>query len=201
MTQPTSPADHALADARERVKLPGIFLVIVGLLNLVVAGLVLVPAVQLVRMSDEELTEVVQDAEEELTRLFPGRRPLGLAEWGKKDRGMRQLRAQVALSAGAGAVMLLFAGLSILGGWRMVQLRSRGLAIAGSALATIPCVSPLGCCWSARRSACGRWSCCSTPTWPRPCRAPRSSRLIASHHDRGRRSERTSWGIAGRVAW
>src|SRR5207247_568632 len=57
------------------------------------------------------------------------------------------LKAQsVATNGAVGAAHLLVGLLGMIGGMRMLSLRSYGLAVMASLLTAVPCLSPLACC-------------------------------------------------------
>jgi hypothetical protein len=146
MTDHTPPSPQQ-TNALERVNLPGLFLVIAGVLNLFVALVGLTSSINTARMSDEELAA---EANRQWEMMKPEWREtlahvLQKPNFGPKDlaEGARQL---VPRMAGLSGVWALFAFLAILGGLRMRRLRSHGLALTGASLVSIPFVSPLGCC-------------------------------------------------------
>jgi hypothetical protein len=131
--------EPARSRAAEKVKLPAIFLIIVGVLN-ALAGLWSAGqgVVQLVTKNTgaQELKEQVKK-ETQLTA---------------QQKQMMEGWADTAQKVGPagniviGLIELLAAAVTVFGGVRMLSLQSYGLAVTGSILAAIPVVSFLGCC-------------------------------------------------------
>jgi hypothetical protein len=118
------------------VQLPAIFLMIVGGLNLLWTGYWVVNALTAALASPERLAESQAMA----ARIF-GQPP----EAEKKTPD--ELRSQGILVGSVGAGLTFVCSLlSILGGWRMYQLRSYGLSVVGAVSAAIPCLSLSACC-------------------------------------------------------
>jgi hypothetical protein len=114
----------------DRVKLPAIFLIIVGVLNIFGALYFVVDGALIFANPD-----MVKKNMEEMNKAF------------------NLPNQEVGVGAGAGifylalgVVALLAAALTILGGARMVALKSHGLAVTASVVAAIPCLSSMGCC-------------------------------------------------------
>lgn len=125
-----------------RVQAPAILLIITGLLNLGAAIYMVLGAYSVTRVPRAELEAQVRLAFE---RFEPEERQQILG--GRTIEQVAQLYIDWApFVMGLGAVMALFGLLSVLGGIRMRQLRSYGLAVTGAVLMAIPGLSPLGCC-------------------------------------------------------
>jgi hypothetical protein len=114
--------------ALDRVRLPAICLIMVGVLN-IVGGLFWA------FIGVSGFLEFNKQAEVEIAQKFnlPQNEP-------QTDRIVNI--SYICLSA----ISIFTATFTILGGIRMVSLKSYKLAILGSVLAAIPCVSALGCC-------------------------------------------------------
>jgi hypothetical protein len=127
---------------RERLRLPGIFLAVVGGINLLIGAYALFGAIQYLRMD-----EVQKKARfEEQWEQIPETTKKQYADAGISKEQLAEMLA-VIQGPGAevfGAVALLAGFLTTFGGIRMSQARSYGLAVTGAILAAIPVVSP--CC-------------------------------------------------------
>ncbi len=119
----------------DKVKLPAIFLIVVGVLNIFGAGYFILNGT--VASLNPEATA------EQMTALNPN------ALRDLQNAGMSPVdlvkRGSLAYMIG-GALGVLAAVLTILGGVRMMILKSYGLAVFASILAALPCISFLGCC-------------------------------------------------------
>jgi hypothetical protein len=123
--------------ARDRVAVPAVLLIVVGALNLLLALLPLGMGVVAAVISDEKAEEFRLEALATYERQ-------GIEVPALRDHSGAELRRAVALEYVPWGVISLVAGsLAIFAGARMYGLRSRGLAIAGSIVTLIPCVS---CC-------------------------------------------------------
>jgi hypothetical protein len=126
---------------RQRVQLPGIFLLIVAGLNLLGALYLLFGALTATLHTPEELYE----QQKQFGEAFP---------FFKEP--MKEYLARTTPEEIKSQTMLFnwtFTGLSLLGsllgllaGIGMLRMRWFGLAVAGSIATAIPCVSCLGCC-------------------------------------------------------
>jgi hypothetical protein len=121
---------------REKVKLPAIFLIVAGTLNLL-AGL------GIAGFGASAASVPVDQFEQAVAQQQP-------ATW--SDLQKRGWTAQDLLNiyiyggCGGGLVALVVSAITIVGGARMVVMKSWGLALTAAILASIPCLSPLGCC-------------------------------------------------------
>jgi hypothetical protein len=121
--------------ARTKTNIPGVLLIVVGILN-VLFGLLLV--FRGVQIAMSPVADIVQ-AREQMRQLFPN-----LPE---DQTTPEQYKTQTTATALIwGAVTVVLALVTLFGGVLMRGLRGYGLAIVGSILALIPCVSPAGCC-------------------------------------------------------
>jgi len=139
--EPTSqPA--SIQAMRDKASLPGIFLIVVGVLNLLVAAAEVGLGVFVQGLSEDKIEQFIADAEKNspdaAKQLRESIRKLGSIEEAKRQ----VVREGFVYAAGHG----ILAFLTIFGGLSMMQLRRYGLAMAGALLASIPCVSPMGCC-------------------------------------------------------
>jgi hypothetical protein len=132
--------------AAERVKLPAIFLIVVGALNVLGALFCIFQGVKGMGQQEEIHKGFEQGIQQELGKK---------TELSKQDKEQAEQMAKsmekfvtgtpVAMLI-AGIIGLLAAGVTIFAGVRMMSLRSRGLAMLGSVLAALPCISIMGCC-------------------------------------------------------
>jgi hypothetical protein len=139
---PDSAPQREQQEIYERVRLPGTFLTIVGVINLLLGLFSVYRGVQVLRMDDVQWRA---ENETEWDNLPQGVKQLYEDNgFGKERYGelMRSIKGPVSLCAGA--VALLAGVATTLGGIRMTRLQSYGLAMTGSVLAFIPIVSP--CC-------------------------------------------------------
>src|SRR5262245_22607592 len=146
MANDYSSGDGERPTPQERVQLPGIFLMIVGILNLLASVWMLVGGITTANKSDDELKaearltldQIPRESRDKLSELI-GKEltPELLAEAN---------RQAVPITLAWGAISTGLAVLAILGGVKMRRLRGYGLALSGSILVAIPCLSPMGCC-------------------------------------------------------
>ncbi|MGL4550513.1 MAG: hypothetical protein ACRC33_04950 [Gemmataceae bacterium] len=147
---PTAPIDPPAPDAgarppadvaRDRVQLPGIFLMVIGLLNLLYAGSLGITSYRLATVPAEEIEKVKQEM-----RRNPVQKKQ-LEELEAKGFDIEKLiRSAGTWSAGGGVAAVLVSLLGIFGGIRMLQLKSYGLCVFAAIVSAIPCVSGAGCC-------------------------------------------------------
>jgi hypothetical protein len=119
--------------AAERTNLPGILLIVVGIIN-ILWGLYLIGNGAYQVTSPKHAIQ----STEELAKIFPA---LAQAKQTPDD-----VRRNGILSALFGVLVLIGCFLTIFGGIRMRQLQSYGLAMTGAITAAIPCISCMGCC-------------------------------------------------------
>ena len=136
-----------VAAAMRRVQLPGIFLLLVGVLNLLVAlfttglfiYLAVEPADKLYAMQIDQAEKAREQNPE--SKLF--------SDWEKELRKHtpEEFKSQaVSTYGGIAGVLLVTTLIVILGGVRMLQLRSYGFCILASLVAAAPFLSPSCCC-------------------------------------------------------
>ena len=144
---PSAPAPDAGA-VRERVQLPAIFLIVVGVLNLLFALYMLFSVVRVARVPAEQLVEQQRRLSESLAKVWPDVKEI--IEQQQKEAAKRdpeEVKRQGLLLNGAITAGLLLASLLVLfGGVRMLKLRSYGLAVLGSVVVALPLISFPGCC-------------------------------------------------------
>ncbi len=142
---PDSSGDaRQLAQAKERVKLPAVFLIVVGVLNLLVGLLQVGGTVYIAIQPADAMRESTIERYEQLGKSIPF-----FQELAKEARKQQPdaLKTQSVSVNGAMSLALLVASLLVIfGGVRMVQVRSYGLCILASIVASIPCISFTACC-------------------------------------------------------
>lgn len=127
---------------RNKVSLPGIFLIVVGVLNIVAAAAEVGLGLWIRQLPDAQIEEFLAEMEKnspEATKQLRDKiKEIGSLELAKEAVA----RQQYIYAAGHTALALL----TIFGGLSMIRLRGYGLAVTGSIVAAIPCISPMGCC-------------------------------------------------------
>lgn len=116
--------------AADKTNMPGIFLMIVGVLNLLGAFGLLFLGIMAVRIPEAEFARQPTSQ----TALQQGWTPGQLKSMG------------IAFYLISGGAALIAAIITILAGLKMRALQSYALVLTGSLLALIPCLSPAGCC-------------------------------------------------------
>jgi hypothetical protein len=131
------PGDAAADAAMQRTNVPGVLLIILGVLNLLGSGYFLVNGLFL-------LTPAGQAAQKaQVDQMDPEQKKQMQQLGWDMDKIMNGLGPGEIAVAGIG---LLFAILTIASGARIRSLRGHGLAVLVSILVCIPCLSPAGCC-------------------------------------------------------
>jgi hypothetical protein len=131
--------DAPRARARERVLFPAVFLIIVGLLNFLPGGYLLVNAAVVRSMSTEKFQEMVLAQNPKQKEQFDQ-----IEKQGYTAGDIKRIGEYFCWGAGGGGfIASLF---TIIGAIRMIQLRNYGLAVFGSLVAAVPCLSGLACC-------------------------------------------------------
>jgi hypothetical protein len=139
--EPFGPPEAAYRGAseavRQRVQLPGVFLIIVAGLNFLGALYFVFNAVAITVQTPQELYQQQLNFAE----MFPAFKDSVAQQTpeGFKSQAMMISWPLVAIS-------VLGAILPLLGGIGMLRLRWYALSVAGAVAAAIPCVSCLGCC-------------------------------------------------------
>jgi hypothetical protein len=139
--------------AADRTNLPGIFLIVTGVVSLLFAGFLFLQGVQYAMMSVEQVERNMEHMKQVLEQYFPG----AAAAMDEQKMSAEQMKQQNTVSSFVtGGVVLIAALVTLIGGIRMRSLSSYGLAVTGAILACIPCVSCLGCCGAGQ--AFGIWA-------------------------------------------
>jgi hypothetical protein len=131
--------DRNVANVRGRVQLPAIFLIVVGVLNILFAFYQFFSAAVAATMPAKEL----QASNEQISKAFGG---------GKSNSPFANMTPdefktfQVSTNGVIGALAFGGSIFTLLGGVQMLRLRSYGLAIFGAIVAAIPCISCSACC-------------------------------------------------------
>jgi len=128
------PLDRRSENARDRVALPGLFLIIIGLISVViVVGLIAVWWI-----APDVVAKPNYDLMKDLTKNQPGAVP-------PYDDFVKQQRIQ---STGIGILQLVGSIFIFLGGIKMRALQGYGIAMTGSIMAIIPLCTNYCCCTS-----------------------------------------------------
>ena len=130
---------------RSRVQAPAIFLIVIGVLNLLVAAYLGVQAVLIATTPADRLYQSAKEQAEAFGKMLPAlKEALNQEMASKTPEGIKR---QSLLQDGIGGGVVLVAGLlTLFGGVRMLQLRSYPLCVLASIVAAVPCISPSGCC-------------------------------------------------------
>jgi hypothetical protein len=140
---PSSPYDQGLPppdprQVRERVQLPAIFLIIIGVLNLLLGLWVVGNSSIAAFMRPDEFEKLLTQDSNQAKQM---------AELKKQGFSPQDIQKMVlSFGVGGGSVAIIASLLIITGGVCMLALKWYGLAIFASVLAAIPCISPSGCC-------------------------------------------------------
>ncbi len=140
MSYEPEPYDTDHAAAAQRTKLPGIFLIVIGVLNILAACyFLLLPGFQIRNIPPAEF----ERAKEQMTDVQKRQ----LEELQKQGWTLEELMSLMSrLFLGWGAVVVVAGLVTIFGGFQMMQHRAYGLAVAAAVLAAIPFLSLAGCC-------------------------------------------------------
>jgi len=144
------------ARAADRVSVPGILLIIVGVINLLWALYQIYGFASTAMATPQELMAQQQQMADAIKKLFPQ----FAEEFDKqlKQADPQQLKTQSMLVQGPLALFFTLSGiLPLVGGIRMRSRRGYGLAVTGAIFALFPCVTP-GCCLFAIGPIAGIWS-------------------------------------------
>ena len=119
--------------ALTRTNVPGLFLIVTGILNMVAAVMILMAGVQQSRMTPDEFERAVStDQLKELQKQ------------GWTVEQVKRLASTIFLVLGS--ITLASAFVMCYGGANMRSLNSYTVAVLGAVLAAVPLISPLGCC-------------------------------------------------------
>jgi hypothetical protein len=129
--------------AGQRVKVPAVFIIILGVVNLLFACLILIQGLSLQAMDQETYNKQQERAQKLLSSIFPNPD----FEKALKETDLEQAKAQSTTTTVITGILLLFTGaLMIWGGIRMYSLRTYGLAVIAALLTALPCLSCSACC-------------------------------------------------------
>jgi hypothetical protein len=133
------PASAEQSDARKRVQVPAILLIVVGVLNLFMAAWPAFQAFQMTHIPPEEV-------EEQMKKQNPQQWEQ-LQQMKKQGYSVETILRYAGISFVIWAVVDFLASfLVILGGVRMLALKNYGLAVLASVTAALPIISCTGCC-------------------------------------------------------
>jgi hypothetical protein len=134
------PTGGAPLDQRPLTDLPGIFLIILGVLSILASLFMGFRAVQVGMTSEQEFQQQL-DASRELNEKVFGK----ASAQGMPDAAtMKNLT--IGMTAGGGVLGLIASAIMVLGGVRMRQYRSYALSMTASVAAMLPCITCTGCC-------------------------------------------------------
>jgi hypothetical protein len=140
---PPTPPPPSLGAAGLRVKAPAVFVIILGVVNLLGACFTLIQGLSLQAMDQEAYNKQQEQAYKMLSSIFKSPE----FEKALKETDQEQAKAQSTTMALSTGTLLLVAGaLMIFGGIRMFLVRSYGLAVVASILTAVPCLSCSACC-------------------------------------------------------
>jgi hypothetical protein len=143
MSSDYSPDELRSREAANRTQVPAILLLIVGIINLLVAGGLLIRVLPLMTMDDAKLKAEMDKAWEQMDE----KQRKQLREGGFSKEDLIEMMRKIPYYVVGGAGIASFAAvLTIFGAWCMLKLRAHWLAVTGAALACLPVLSPLGCC-------------------------------------------------------
>ena len=138
---PSYPPQDA-SQARQRVQAPAIALIVVGILNVLWALYMVVNAV----------TWTVMPAE----KMMAQQKAMGMEQW-TAGKTPDELKIQgIAVSWPWAFLAFLCSVLPVVGGIRMMALKSYGLVVCGAVSVIIPCISATACCGAGE--AIGIWA-------------------------------------------
>jgi uncharacterized membrane protein YphA (DoxX/SURF4 family) len=123
--------------AAERLKGPGIFLIVSAVLNLLMGLLLLLTCLFYAQMSPDDFDRIVW-------RQQPPENQKAFQDMGWTPETLRQI--VVTWTGWPGGVALVASLLTLLGSILMLTRKGYGLAVLGAILACLPAVSPTGCC-------------------------------------------------------
>jgi hypothetical protein len=141
-TQPPPGSAPGYNPMQSRVYIPAILLIVLGIINLVYAFVRVGQGAYSATLSTEQIRKTQIEQQKQLKEAGLG----GVAQVITQQDPQTAKIAEMAAGFGLGFLGLLGALASILGGIRMYQLRSYGLAITGAITAALPLVSCSGCC-------------------------------------------------------
>lgn len=119
--------------ALTRTNVPGLFLIVTGILNMMAALMLLMTGVQQSRMAPDDFERAISS--EQLKEL---------QKQGWNVEQIKRLASTIFLVWGS--ITLASAFVICYGGANMRSLNSYTVAVLGAVLAAVPIISPLGCC-------------------------------------------------------
>jgi hypothetical protein len=122
--------------AADRVKAPAVFLIIVGVVNLLLACLLLVIGLVVRQVPEDQFEKVVR---ENLT----AEQKQAMEKSGLTAKDLQELYANAGTTLGV--ISLFVSVIVVFGGIRMIMMRSYGLAVVASILAAVPVLSCCSC--------------------------------------------------------
>jgi hypothetical protein len=133
----TEAATYAYEQARTRVNLPGILLMLVGMINLLLSLYLVLNGVSIWAnpRAEADIQKALDNALQQNPNAFGGAPPTA-----------EQLKTLIlGVCLGGGGTALLLAPVLIFAGLQMRQLRSYSVALMASILSAVPCLSCSGC--------------------------------------------------------
>jgi hypothetical protein len=150
-SQDPLPAPAAASQASERVQLPALLLMALGVFHVFVTVLPLWSILQTALTPADrfyaEGGKVIDWMEQRIDRNHPWRKTVEEVRKDYESKSPEELKRQSLLQNSCSVFCLLLAALLVIfGGWRMRQLKSYGVAVLASLVVAIPCISPTSCC-------------------------------------------------------
>jgi uncharacterized membrane protein HdeD (DUF308 family) len=140
------PDEAGEASAARRTNVPGIFLIICGVLNLLVGLFELGNVAFIAVQPAEEIAKQQDTITDAMTKIFPQAKEEIEKEKQKQAAAPEQLKTKAVVQSAIFTAILFVTGLvPLVGGIRMRALRSYGLAVTGAIVTAIPCLSPSSC--------------------------------------------------------
>jgi hypothetical protein len=126
---------------RDRTNVPGILLIVVGVLNIVSGFWMLQQGVSVLRLTPDQFREQMKEGAKAMHQ------EKALEDYEKNGMSMEQMQSFTTKSMiGCAVINLLGSLLVIYGGINLRSLNHYGLAVIGSLWALLPCISCSGCC-------------------------------------------------------
>jgi hypothetical protein len=145
------PASATSNPASDRVQMPALLMMALGVIHLFVTVLPLWGTLQTVLTPADRLhaenRKKIEEAEKQLQSNNPLKKFFQDARKEFESRSPEEFKQQTILQYALTTLCLFLAALLVLlGGWRMRQLKSYGIALLASVVVAIPCISPASCC-------------------------------------------------------
>jgi hypothetical protein len=135
----------AASYAQQRVQVPAIALIVVGIVNLILMLFQVGATVRTALRTPQDIQKEAEENLEKMEQLFPGLQEAYKQQM--KNESPEGLKTQALITNTILSVLgLLAAFLSLFGGIRMRGLRSYALSVAGAISAAIPCLTCSGTC-------------------------------------------------------